>query len=50
MISSGDVALFVGANDSVFVLTSKLPECQPDCIYFNSDWQYVNWNTMVCIT
>ncbi|XP_068342711.1 F-box protein SKIP23-like [Pyrus communis] len=44
MTSLGDVALFVGANDSASVLTSKLPGCQPDCIYFNSDWQYIEWN------
>ncbi|CAL9030034.1 unnamed protein product [Prunus brigantina] len=33
-----DAALFLGDNSSMFVLASKLPGCQPNCIYFTSDY------------
>ncbi|XP_021816911.1 F-box protein SKIP23-like [Prunus avium] len=38
-----DAALFLGNNSSVFVVASKFPGCQPNCIYFNSDWHPANW-------
>ncbi|CAL8157161.1 unnamed protein product [Prunus armeniaca] len=33
-----DDSLFLGDNSSMFVLASKLPGCQPNCIYFTSDY------------
>ncbi|KAL6280312.1 hypothetical protein ACE6H2_017193 [Prunus campanulata] len=38
-----DAALFLGDNSSMFVLASKLPGCQPNCIYFTSDYQCSSW-------
>ena len=38
-----DVALFLGNNSSVFVVASKFPGCEPNCIYFNSDWHPACW-------
>ncbi|VVA30049.1 PREDICTED: F-box [Prunus dulcis] len=38
-----DAALFLGDNSSMFVLASKLPGCQPNCIYFTSDYQRSSW-------
>lgn len=38
-----DAALFLGDNSSMFVLASKLSGCQPNCIYFTSDYQRSSW-------
>ncbi|KAI5328865.1 hypothetical protein L3X38_028262 [Prunus dulcis] len=38
-----DAALFLGDNSSMFVLASNLPRCQPNCIYFTSDYQRSSW-------
>ncbi|KAL6280318.1 hypothetical protein ACE6H2_017199 [Prunus campanulata] len=38
-----DAALFLGDNSSMFVLASKLLGCQPNCIYFTSDYQCSSW-------
>ncbi|KAL6226699.1 hypothetical protein ACLB2K_000660 [Fragaria x ananassa] len=42
--SIGDNALFLGSNSqSMSVLASKHPGCQPNCIYYTNDLVRLNW-------
>uniref|UniRef100_A0A5B7BBG8 KIB1-4 beta-propeller domain-containing protein n=1 Tax=Davidia involucrata TaxID=16924 RepID=A0A5B7BBG8_DAVIN len=38
--SLGDDALFVGGNDSLSVLASDFPRCQPGCIYYTHGFSH----------
>ncbi|KAL6146496.1 hypothetical protein ACLB2K_057175 [Fragaria x ananassa] len=49
MGSLGDAALFVGDMNTISVLASSFPGCQPDCIYFNRDNLYLAC-TGVCLS
>ncbi|KAK9919441.1 hypothetical protein M0R45_028033 [Rubus argutus] len=39
-----DVAVFIGENLSVSVVASNFPGCKRNCIFYNHDFDFMNWN------